>query len=330
MEKRKLLDRMPMKHTWKAACLLAVWCMTSFSFAASFELPDISKTVPVNVRLLSNAKPLEDTYVFSEPGASFIKVHFSQLTLEEGVVVEVASPNRTEVYHYGTKHSAPRTMSGDDDGIERFSAMSVSGDTVEVRILGAGGQSSAVIDHIQVGLPEPQVEQQLNGLDVETESICGNSDDKRGASCFEFSHPTEYQHSKPVARILIDGRKSCTAWRVGADNHVITNNHCVGDAREAASAELWFNFQQKYCGGERADIIKVSVDQLLETDWTLDMSLLSVKDFDAIRAFGYLGLDPRIPEANETIYIPQHAGGRFKELGIYSDSKVIDAKSTNR
>lgn len=314
------------------------YSLSSFAlYNGQTELPDISTTVTVNTQLGSafltesaSANPI----VFSEPGASFIKVHIAELSLPEGATLEIASPDRSEIFHYREGLNTPMTIdaSAGDNGTTRFSAMSVTGDAVEVRLLGNRANAKVVIDSIQVGLPNEQIEQIVNANPNGEESICG-SDNKQAAVCYADSHSTEYQHSKPVARLLIDGRSLCTAWRVGPDNLLMTNNHCIETAAEAANTEVWFNYQLASCGGSRATTTKVQANQLLETGYTLDYSLFTVSNFAAIESFGYLGLDPRIPNQSETIYIPQHPGGRLKELGIETDYQgtrcIVDAPITN-
>ena len=52
---------------------------------------------------------------------------------------------------------------------------------------------------------------------------------------------------------------------------------------------------------------------------TQDFTLFSVQNFAAIRAFGYLSLDPRDPTAGEQLYIAEHPGGDPTVLAIDSD-----------
>ncbi|MDY6993311.1 MAG: cohesin domain-containing protein, partial [Pseudomonadota bacterium] len=82
----------------------------------------------------------------------------------------------------------------------------------------------------------------------------------------------------------------------------------------------WFNFQHTDCNGTQlATETKVTGSQLLVTDFTLDVALFTVNDFDTIAEFGYLELDVRTPTEAEEIYIPQHGAGNPKEFGIESD-----------
>jgi PKD repeat protein len=122
-----------------------------------------------------------------------------------------------------------------------------------------------------------------------------------------------------VARILIGGGSLCTAWRVGPDNRVFTNNHCTSTQSGVASTEVWFNYQQSSCNGSSATVTKVVGDQLLATQATLDYTLFTVQNFATISSFGYLGLDVRQPSLNEEIFIAGHPGGRQKELSVVSD-----------
>ncbi len=58
------------------------------------ELPDISTTVTVNTQLgsaLLTESASANPIVFSEPGASFIKVHIAELSLPDGATLEIAT-----------------------------------------------------------------------------------------------------------------------------------------------------------------------------------------------------------------------------------------------
>ncbi|MGR5285539.1 PKD domain-containing protein [Vibrio maritimus] len=325
---------------WQGLGLALAVSSLSFSSHAlvngQTELPSVSSISTTNHTLSVSSEQTESALVtsevfrFSEPGASFIKVHFRDVVLVEGAAIEVVSSDGSERYVYSAKHNTPMTIdsSQGDDGVTQFAAMSIAGDAVEVALIGEG---SAVVDYIQVGLPQGQLEQVINASPSGEESICG-SDNKQAVACFDDKYGKEVAHSKPVARILIGGRSLCTAWRVGPNNHMMTNNHCIESASEAANTEVWFNYQLNQCGGSRGTVVKVQADKLLETGYDLDFSLFTVKNFSTIQSFGYLGLDPRIPSLLETIYIPQHPGGRLKELGVETDSGarcVVDRPVTN-
>ncbi|WP_087018001.1 PKD domain-containing protein [Thaumasiovibrio subtropicus] len=339
--------------------LLAASLLPLASYAASSEKMVIADRAEININVTS-AQPYESSHtnltqkttqngetiwVIHQPQASFVKIHFAQLTLPDGMAIELLNPDTNEKLHYGASLNTPKTQdtARGDDGVERFSAMSIAGDTVEIRLVGqANNQQTApsvVIDFVQFGKPQAELDTlmqnntQMDSDGYITESICG-TDQKRAVACFADSYPTEVKHADPVARLLINGRSLCTAWRVGPDNLMMTNNHCIESAAEAASTEVWFNYQLAACGGSRETTVKVQADQLLKTNITLDYTLFNVKNFSQIAAFGALGLDVRTPVAKERIFIPQHPGGRHKELGITTDQTgtslcQIDSPVTN-
>ncbi len=264
-----------------------------------------------------NTEENHDTvkYQLHHSGASFIKVHFSQFNLGVGDSVTLRSNNSAEkvTYHEGSN--------------EPFFARSISGDAVTIEWRRASESGSLAIDYYTAGYSEDKLQQ------VGTLSTCGVNE-RRDAACWEESHPTEFGWSHAVARLLIDGRSLCTAWRVGPENHLMTNNHCVSTSGKLRNTEVWFNYQRMTCNGSLDDVVKVMGNELIKTDYTLDYSLFNVTNFDTIAQFGYLGLTDTPPVYGSGIYIPQHGAGNPKEIAIESDKNgsglcQIDVASAN-
>jgi hypothetical protein len=271
---------------------------------------------------------------FSYPGADYVKVHFARLLVRPGDWVTVSDESGKQSYTYRgdprlltLPKDSPSTVSGSDG----FWAMSITGDTAVVTLHktlpGPGlGKFGVDVDKVAHGFTASQRadrehKERLAEGGRRPESVCG-SDDAQDAVCYKTSHPVEYQHSLPVARLLINGTTLCTAWRVTADDRMLTNHHCIGDQADTSNTEVWFNYQCSSCGGsEIAPVTKVPADKLLRTDETLDYSLFSVSDFASIKHFGYLGLDIRKPKAGEQVYIPQHPEGDPTKLAIASDGE---------
>lgn len=271
------------------------------------------------------------------PDASFIKVHFDYFNMPVGAFVEVSSPDGTEMYRYSSIQKDGFTFDETmgQDGINSFSSMSISGDTAVIRIVNMSDEEAnhpgygAFVGRHSVGFPN-EVIKRLAGYDMpiraakpgtggENESTCGALE-RYDVACYETSHPTEFANSHAVARILIGGSSLCTAWRVGDDNFMLTNNHCVSSQSGISATEVWFNYQRTNCGGGNiATTTKVTGNTLFATDYNLDYTLYSVNSFSSITSFGNLGLDPRIPTLGEEIYIPQHGAGDPKQFGIESD-----------
>ena len=279
------------------------------------------------------------TLEIHEPNASFLKLHFARFNIPKGVTVEVRSPDGRESYRYTRDGREARTLNrkAGDDGRSGFSAMSISGDTAIVEVLGKLEQVNSLknrvyIDYYMAGYPEEWLvaagnvaATQSSTLEAsgpggsKTQSVCG-IDERIPAACWEQSDPEEFDRSWPVARLLINGSKSCTAWRVGSGNFLFTNNHCVATQEALETVEVWFNYQAISCSSTTLEeTVKVAADTLFATHRELDFTLFSVHDFAAIEPFGYLGLDVRDAQLGERIYLPQHGYGSPKQIAIESD-----------
>lgn len=257
-------------------------------------------------------------------GAAFIKVHFSQFNLPEGAYITVSDPLGAESYQYnGTEQNNVTFNSGNnEDGLTQFSAMSVFGDTVIIRLempngVTWQGDHKITIDKYNAGYSEVVLQNQFD--EVTPESSCGVNE-RTDVACWVTSHPVQYERTRPVARLLMAGSGLCTGWRVGDNNHMFTNNHCLSTQSKLEDTEIWFNYQNTTCGGSsKAGTVKVTGKDLLKTDYNLDYTLFSVNNFNNIASFGNYGLETRVPTFGELIYIAQHGAGNPKELSIESD-----------
>lgn len=247
---------------------------------------------------------------FHYPGAEYVKVHLGQVRLLPGDYVTVADPQREEVHRY-----EPESAGG--------WAMSVTGDTAVVTlhvtdpvgVRGALGRLGVRVDRVARGLAAGEAPAAAG----REETVCGRSD-SQDAVCYQSSHPGIYRSSLPVARLLIDGMQMCTAFRVGPSNRLLTNHHCIADAQQARATEVWFGYQCLECGGWQVQRpVKVRADRVLAADRTLDFTLFTVDDFEKVKQFGQLELEPRPLRAGEEIYIPQHPGGGPGQVAVRSD-----------
>lgn len=268
--------------------------------------------------------------IIRKPGASFIKVHFSQFQIPEGGYVEVRNMDGTQIHTYGPNNSSLKTSdtSIGDDGSNKFSALSIVGEVAVVEYFSNGSSNNDYkikIDHIMEGYPTETVEQTAQADTwgtTEIRSTCG-ANERRDVQCWAGTNPTEFERARPVARLLINGSGLCTAWRVGSDNHMFTNEHCVGSQSELSNTEVWFNYQNTACGGSTLEPTTiVTGNNLLKTDYTLDYTLFTINNFNDVSNFGYFGLDVRDAVSQELIYIPQHGSGNPKELSIESDQNT--------
>lgn len=275
------------------------------------------------VQAVLGYRPAADRSVtFRYPGADYVKVHLRRLALLPGDYLTVSDPAGREVHRY--------QAAGPPGGQW---TMSVTGDTAVVELhrtgpdplgLAAGLAAGAVVDRVARGFvpdeprPEPAPEAAMAARSPE--SICGRND-ARDAVCYRSSHPTIYRHTKPVARLLIDGIELCTAFRVGPGNRLLTNHHCLASSGQAVRTEVWFNYQCASCGGWAVfRPTKVRGDRVLDTDPVLDYTLFTVDSFQSVEKFGFLELASSPARAGQELYIPQHPGGQPTRVALGSDA----------
>ena len=257
----------------------------------------------------------------SQAGVDYIKVRFSEFQLPAGAYVLVASADGQEVHRYDGQARNNRTFdrAQGEDGQNRFSAMSVFGDSATVTLVLPAGVAWGAANKLKVDQFHAGKMSLAESMMVRPMSVCG-TDERRDAVCFANSNPTEYDRSRPVARLLMAGSGLCTGWRVGASNHMFTNNHCFADQATLTNTEVWFNYQNTACGGStQGTVVKVTGGTLLKTDATLDYSLFTINDFTKVASFGYLGLDVSVPVLGSKIFIAQHGAGKPKQLALTSD-----------
>src|SRR5262249_3175661 len=96
--------------------------------------------------------------------------------------------------------------------------------------------------------------------------------------------------------------------------------HCFTTSADAYNTEVWFNYECAVCGGfATLAPTKVWGDKVLSTDHTLDYTLFTVENFNTIKQFRYLTIDPAGAKPGEPLYIPQHPDGDPTEIAMASD-----------
>ncbi len=120
--------------------------------------------------------------------------------------------------------------------------------------------------------------------------------------------------------MIIGGTGLCTGWLIGDEGHLMTNNHCIGNASDAASVEFQFNYEFEDCNGSitsRTDVV-ATTSTLVKTNSLLDYTLVKLP-VNPTSEYGFLSFRSDIPKVGERIYIPQHPGGRRKEISVKDD-----------
>ncbi|MFJ6671531.1 trypsin-like serine peptidase [Actinosynnema sp. NPDC091369] len=249
------------------------------------------------------------------PGSWYLKTHFTGLRLVAGDVLTVSDPTGAETHRYTADVTASGTATVDGTG---FWAMSVTGDEAVISLRGRDGgpahpASRVRLDKITRGYTEAEL---ARAAELAPKSICGTND-YRDVVCYQSSNPTEFGRTPAVAKLLRNGGSLCTAWRVGPNNRMLTNNHCF---TSGTGIEVWFNYQCPTCGGTAsATVTKVLVSSVLKTSAALDYTLFSVTNFATLASFGYLELDARVPAVGEEMYVIGHPAGKLKKLSLRDD-----------
>lgn len=251
----------------------------------------------------------------SYDGASYVAVHFSNFNLPDGDVVIVRDPESTVGYVYTGKGRDERS-----DFISTF----IPGDTAIVQYFSltetASTEPAYEISGYSRGFPNK-----------ENESVCG-TDNTVPAKCFTSGStyysvlPQAYEKARSVARLLIGGTSLCTGWLIGSEGHLITNQHCVTQASEAAAIDVEFMAESSSCSVQCktqlgcAGTVAATTTTFITNDEEFDFALLKLPAGTSLSAYKYLQLRASGPVLNEQIYIPQHPSGYAKRVSHVVDS----------
>ncbi|MCP3101360.1 serine protease [Myxococcus sp. K15C18031901] len=281
------------------------------------DVPQRFETAPPYAHALALEGGLVHTDTLHHPGASYIAAHFERLELEDGDFVVVRSPDGTRSRRYDA--SPP----GASDG---FWAMHIPGDTAVVELhrsaspahLGRHGYS---IDRFARGDSNAELPQAVGS----NEAVCG-ADDTDWAPCVGATQPALYARARSVARLLINGTTACTGWLVGSQGHVLTNQHCIASAQDAANTDFEFMAEGSGCAASCASWMGcpghvISGATLVQVDAPRDYALVKLP-VNPTASFGYLQLRASGAVVDERIYVPQHPAGYGKKIAVRSTASA--------
>ena len=249
-------------------------------------------------------------WIIEYPGATYIRVHFSQFDLAPGDSLEIFDLFGARRHTY-----TGRGPHGTGD----FWAFTVPGDTAIVRLeapVGSGfgfvidgyGRGTQSIFDVEPGDP---------GEPPAPESVCG-SQDWMDVECYRDTRPTEFGNAEGAVRAIIGCCTGCTAFKISDSGQFLTNNHCTASQSGVRSTELQMKYQNNSCGGGgSSDAGSVMGQDLLATDFVLDYTLMSsTGNSSAIPCLPPTG---RTVAEGERLYIAHHPSAGVKKLSIESD-----------
>jgi hypothetical protein len=253
-------------------------------------------------------------------GATYVAVHFSRFELAPGDHVVVRSPDGAQAWRYEGLGRAGLGLHADG-----FWATHVKGDTAIVELYSARelGTYGYRIDRYARGFTQAEIAEKNPGeIPYDPEAICG-ADDSQWAACFPGVEPQIYDHSRAVARLLINGAFSCTGWLVGCEGHLMTNNHCISSSGEALNTDYEFMAEGATCATNCAGsfacpgTIAATSATLVQTNVPLDYTLVKLPT-NVTPTYGFLTLRESGAVLNERIYVPQHPAGWGKRIAVAS------------
>jgi len=255
---------------------------------------------------------------FYSKNASYIKLYFESFDLAPGDYIEITGSNSEEVIIYGEQG---KIIDNNNTMISDFWSKVLFDDKIELKLYSFGKASNHhgfEISKVAYGYSEKKMMRiVMNNKDL-NRSIC-SVDNKERIACYKGTEM--YEKAKAVCRLLIGGSSLCTGWLLGSEGNLMTNNHCIGSASDAQNTDFIFNYQYENCTGNTnatSDVV-ASSSTLIKTSSSLDYTLVKLP-VNPTNTYGYLSLSSVATSVGDRIYIPQHPGGRRKEISVKTDT----------
>lgn len=254
---------------------------------------------------------------FFNKNSSYIKLYFENFELAPGDYVEIKGLNSGETIYYAEQG---KIINQQGTMLSNFWSQVIFDERVRVRLYSHQASTAYGFDLTQVAYGYSEA--RLNAIIAK--SICG-TDDKEPIECYNGTNM--YDKARAVCRLIIGGGGLCTGWLLGCDGHVMTNEHCIGSAADASNTDFVFNYQHTNCAGTAnavQDVVAASAT-FIKTNSTLDYTLTQLNPVSGrtrtgiVSTYGFLSLSSVAPVVGDRIYIPQHPGGRRKEIAVNTD-----------
>ncbi|WP_158584014.1 PKD domain-containing protein [Salinibius halmophilus] len=289
----------------------------------------VGQTVEADIALSLNGKVSEGAtpeslsierpeIIIAEPGASYLRVHFNELSIPQGMALEVRANDEIRNEHGEvvgqTVVQYDHTASLNEQG--RFATTIFFADQLTLRLVGESSQAARVnVAAYDFGYPNPDSEDfaVINPL-----KTVGGPDYQHAYTYANAASGTRenqaYTHRTPVGKLYMNN-SVCTAWKVGGGEYFMTNNHCIANQSEANGSEIVFNYERNATGPQ----VRLAVDQVIATNDPLDFTLFTVKNLNAAKPFGHFGLDANRPANGSELYIVHHPRGWQKHISLFDD-----------
>ncbi|MGB3466901.1 MAG: trypsin-like peptidase domain-containing protein, partial [Cyclobacteriaceae bacterium] len=256
---------------------------------------------------------------FYSANAGYVKIYFENFDLAPGDYVEITGSDSNETIIYGGKG---KVVDANLNTISDFWSQVLFDEKVTLRLYSSGNTvkyNGFEITQVAYGFSEKKMADIFAKSEGE-ESIC-SGDNKEQIVCYQGTEI--YNKARAVCRLILNGTGLCTGWLLGSEGHLMTNNHCIGSSSTAQNTDYVFNYQNSNCSGTIAstsDVVATSAT-FIKTSSSLDYTLVRLP-VNPTSTYGYLSISPDVASAGDRIYIPQHPGGRRKEVAVNTGSGV--------
>ncbi|BDS12423.1 trypsin-like peptidase domain-containing protein [Aureispira anguillae] len=291
----------------------------------------IGDEIPTNLQTAHPYNPSNQIGVvfeqeFYNKNSAYIKLYFENFDLGPEDYIEISTHNTGESIIYAGKG---KIIDKEGTIISNFWSRVLLDERVTVRLhaQSASNHYGFKISKVAYGYSAARIDAIVNGTD---KSICG-ADDKERIACYNGT--IKATRGKAVCKLIIGGVGSCTGWLLGCEGHVMTNNHCVGNATDAGNTDFLFDYQYSACTGTSsltATTVATSATFIKTSPYPsgLDYTLLKLPT-NPTATYGYLSLSSVAPSVGDRIYIIGHPGGRRKEITVNSDQDASGFAQVN-
>ncbi|ARV08641.1 hypothetical protein BTO05_02920 [Winogradskyella sp. PC-19] len=254
---------------------------------------------------------------FRSTGSGYIKLYFENFDLNTGDFLKIyGAVSGEEIIYTGSGK-----VINSNQTLDKFWSKTIWEDHIIVELHSQNGNGNHYgfdITKVAYGYPIDKISGAFEISSQQLETVC-SGDEREQAACYDGTEIG--RKSNAICRLLIGGASLCTGWLIGTEGHIMTNNHCIGDAASAANTEFLFNFRNSDCSGLNSDVsdLVASSSTFIQTNNALDFTLVQLP-VNPTNTYGYLSLASTPPAVGERIYHPQHPGGRRNEIAVFTDT----------
>ncbi|KAF0716163.1 Aste57867_2991 [Aphanomyces stellatus] len=262
--------------------------------------------------------PTVVTFVINQPAVDLLLVHFDFVKLPPGDFLTVAAVAQQGNTSSGTAKKIETLTHSAVAPLFSLPLLHTSIAILELHVVASHASIASCVGFHVDGVRTVVVDG--NKIIQSDESVCGGADDSKNAQCFDGS--SMWTASKAVVRMVINRATEsafCTGWILGCGGHILTNQHCITNADEAAATVFDFMAEGATCDtncetqGSCAQRPFVRGATLVATSIDLDYSLVKLGENVPLDC-GFLQFRATGPVLHEDIYIPQHPMGFGKRV----------------